>query len=157
VLARRLYLLALCGAAAGCGTKGAVSLNASIQNVDLRIEQVTLGTHMLGSFDLRLALGSEASGSTTVTLESFALVRATDGSTVLSPLPAAPAPDQFPVELAKGSELVVPFQFDGQKLLDPNLRDQICAQTVQIVGAIGDSASGDTLPLASNAFLPDGC
>lgn len=157
-MARTLGLLLLCTLSVGCGSKGAVSLNASLQNVDVRLEQVTLGVRLLGGFDLRLSLGSEAPSSTTVSLESFALVRAADQSTLLAPLPVAPgAGAVLPVELSKGQEKVVPFAFDGNELVDPNLRDQICAQTVQIVGAISDSASGDILPLASNELEPDGC
>lgn len=143
--------------ALACGSKSTVSLSAQVQNPVFVVEQVTLGTRLSGSFELRLELGSEASGNTSVSLESFALLRASDRSSLVAPLPAAPQGVQFPLDVAKGQTKLVTFTLDDQKLIDPALRDSICAEPVQIAGSVSDSLSGDATPLTSIAFTPSGC
>jgi hypothetical protein len=135
-----------------------VSLSVGIHDTSLQVEDGTLGTRLIGGFDLRLELGSEAPSASTVSIESFALVRASDQSTLVAPLPAAPAAGfQFPLDIPKGAERVVPFVLDDQTLLDSAVRDGICAEPVQVVGVIHDSGEGGTLPVASTELTPTGC
>ena len=48
------------------------------------------------------------------------------------------------------------FKFDDTKLLAPADRDAICAGPLKVVGAVKDSASGDTLRASSFDVTP-GC
>lgn len=142
----------------GCGSKATVSLSAMVQNAEIGLEQGTLGTRITGGFELFLEVGSEASGGSTVSLESFALVRASDQSTLLSPLSAAPQGAQFPLDVSKGQQRIVVFTIAEDKPLAQADVDAICAEPVQIVGAVRDTLSGgETTPVTSIALAPAGC
>jgi hypothetical protein len=153
------YLM-LCWAAAGCDIPGpeAIKLSASVRSPALAIEQLTLGTRLSGGFELYLAVGSEASGASTVSLESFGVVRASDQSALVVPLSATPQDAQFPLEVPKGSQRVVPFLIEEGKWLDAAGQAALCAEPVQIVGAIRDTLSGgEVTALGSPALIPSGC
>ncbi len=158
VVRAKLALVSCSAALAlGCGTKSSVSLSAAVQNPALSIQTATLGASLSGAFELRLALGSNASESTTVSLEGFSLVRASDQSTLVSPLEAAPD-TAFPLDVAVGSSKIVVFTLDDSKLLDPTDEDAICAEPVRIVGAVRDTLSGgDTTSLTSSDITVGGC
>jgi hypothetical protein len=156
---RRLSLLIACAAAAlGCGSKSSVALSARIQSAELAVEQLTLGTRLTGGFELYLEVGPEASGGTEVSLESFALVRASDELSLVAPLLAGPQGAAFPLEVAKGQKKIVSFALDEGDLLAPAARGEICAEPVKIVGAVRDTlGGGDTTPLQSVPVTPSGC
>ena len=154
----RAIVFALSAFLASCGSKGSVSLSAMLQNAEISLQQVALGTELAGSFELFLEVGPEADGGSTVSLESFALVRASDQSTLVSPLTASPQGATFPLDVPKGGKRVVPFDVDGDGLLDAAVTDAICAEPVQIVGAVRDTLSGgDVTPLRSIALTASGC
>jgi hypothetical protein len=157
-MTRRVLAALIALSALGCGSKGAVSLGANVQNPELLIEQLTLGPHLSGGFELRLELGSEATGNTSVSLESFALVRASDQSALVAPLPAAPQGVEFPLDVPKGQTKLVSFVLDDQLVIDSAQRDSICAEPVEIVGSVRDSLSGgESTPLRSISFTISGC
>jgi hypothetical protein len=138
-------------AAAGCGNKQSVSLGASIENVELAIEQVALGTVLSGQFDLRLELGAEAPESTSVTLENFALVDATSGSEVL-PLSVMAPDTEFPLRVDKGQTQRVRLVIDSR---DTSSTDP-CG-TVLVQGTVSDTLSGGTTTGRSPSLVPSGC
>jgi hypothetical protein len=151
------FLLA-CAAVLGCGSKSSVALSARIQAAELAVEQLTLGTQLTGGFELFLEVGPEASGGATVSLESFALVRASDSSSLVAPLPAEPQGASFPVQVGKGQKKIVPFTLDATDLLAPASHAAICAEPVKVVGAVRDTLSGGaSTPLESAALTPTGC
>ncbi|MEZ4219885.1 MAG: hypothetical protein R3B13_03080 [Polyangiaceae bacterium] len=139
----------------GCGSKESISLTANVQNVTLAVEQKTLGTQLTGGFELFLELGSEASGSTEVSLEAFAVVRGTD--TLVSPLQASPQGVTFPLSLGKGQKRVVPFTVDDSTLVDAALKDSLCAGAVRMRGAVSDTLAGGRTPLQSIDVVVGGC
>jgi hypothetical protein len=158
VLTGRFPLLLACAAALGCGSKSSVALSARIQSTELAVEQVTLGTRLTGSFELYLEVGPEASGGSTVSLESFALVRQSDQLSLVAPLAAGPQGASFPLDVGKGQKKIVPFALDTSGLLDAATRDALCAAPVQVVGAVRDTLSGgETTPLQGAPLTPDGC
>jgi hypothetical protein len=139
----------------GCGSKGSVSLTASIQKPRVAVEQLTLGTRLTGGFNLVLEVGEEASSGSTVSLERFELVR--DGASVAG-LTVRSDSHTFPLRVEKGQLVSVPFVFDDSALLAATVRDAICAGPVQIAGAVTDTLSGGrTTPVTSAALTPSGC
>ena len=154
----RLIVAALAVLVASCGSKGSVSLSAMVQNAEISVQQVALGTELAGSFELFLEVGPEAESGSTVSLESFALVRASDQSTLVSPLTATPQGASFPLDVPKGGKRVVQFDVGSDALLDAATKDAICAEQVQIVGAVRDTLSGgDVTPVRSIALSASGC
>jgi hypothetical protein len=151
------WAAALSAALFGCGSKETVSLSASVGNASLNVVEQTLGTQLTGGFELSLEVGPEASGGSTVELESFSLVRASDKSTVVSPLQVIPNAT-FPLSVGKGERKTVSFVLDDQKLLPASDKAAICAGPVQIVGTVKSSLNGgETEPLASQSITPTGC
>lgn len=154
----RLILAALAACAVSCGSKGTVSLSANLQNPQVSVEQAALGAKLGGSFELFLEVGPEAESGSTVSLESFALVRASDQSTLLAPLPAMPDGTTFPLDVPKGGQRVVPFLVGDDDLLDASTKDAICAEPVQIVGAVRDTLSGGGVTsVRSTGITVSGC
>ena len=140
----------------GCGSKDAVTLGAKVRNVQISVEQKTLGTQLGGGFELFLEVGAEASGGSTVTLETFGLVRG--GDTLDSPLQATPQGVTFPLTVGKGQSKTVSFVIDSASLLDPATKDAICAGPVRVSGSIKDTLSGgERTPLSSSDVTPSGC
>jgi hypothetical protein len=137
-----------------CGSKDSITLGANVQNVQVTVEDETLGTQLSGGFELRLELGSEATESTTVSLETFALVR--DGQTLVAPLQATPVNATFPVTLGKGDSRTIGFAIDSSTLLDASDKDAICAGPVSVSGAVTDTLSGNH-GLTSQKVEPQGC
>lgn len=152
---RPALLVLVATLACGCGSKESVSLSARIGNVQLSVEQKTLGTALSGSFDLQLELGPEASGDTSVSLESLALLR--EGQAVVSPLQATPQGTSFPVQVGKGQTKTVPFVVDDSTLLDAAVKDAICAGPLSVSGSVTDTLGGGRTTLVSPAVTPGGC
>jgi hypothetical protein len=144
-----------CLFAPACGSKGAVSLLATVSAPDVEVEQLTLGTRLKGGFDLVLEVGPEAEGGSEVTVESFALARGR--MTLVTPLSAAPVDATLPLAVGKGQRRVVRFAIDESKFIEPGQRDQICAGPVQVTGAIRDSLSGGNLTQLSSVEAAPVC
>jgi len=139
--------------ASACGSKGAVSLLATVSAPDVTVEQLTLGARLKGGFDLVLEVGPEAESGTEVTVENFAVARG--GATLVAPLLAAPVDATLPLAVGKGQRRAVRFAIDESKFIEPGERDQICAGSVQITGAIRDTLSGGNVTqLASPEAAP---
>ncbi len=152
---RALMLLAALTSIA-CGSKESVSLSARIGNVQVAVEQKTLGTALSGSFDLDLEVGPEASSGSTVTLEALALIRGSEA--LVSPLQAVPQNATFPISVGKGEIKTVSFQIDSATLLDAAVKDAICAGPVSVGGSVTDTLSnGGRTPLSSPSVAPGGC
>jgi hypothetical protein len=149
---------ALCLLSAACGSKGSIALSASIQKPRVAVESATLGTRLTGGFELTLEVGPEASESSTVSLESFALVSAQDQATLVAPLPAAPEGASFPLVVGKGELKTIRFVIAGDDPISDTQRGAICAGPVRISGAVSDTLSGGrTTPLTSAAVTAEGC
>jgi hypothetical protein len=153
----RLAASLLASLALACSIPGPedAMLNARIDGPALAVEPVALGTSLTGSFELVLELGPEAPGPVTIGLESFALARAGDRSTLLSPLSAAAQGASFPLELGKGQSRSIRFRIEQAKLLEPAERDAICAEPVLVTGVI--RTNDEPKPVASAATTPAGC
>jgi hypothetical protein len=142
--------------ALGCGTDKSVSLAASVGLVNVQVAQLPLGTQLTGGFELYLELGPEASKGVSVELENFSLVRASDRSTLVSPLEVLPQGGvTFPLSVGVGERKTVTFTLDEQQLLPASDKDAICAQPVRIVGTV--KSSGETEPLSSQSLTVGGC
>jgi hypothetical protein len=142
----------------GCGSKSIVSLSASIQNADLAVAQVALGTTLSGSFVLSLALGNRASGSTQVSLESFSLLSSADKSTLIAPLKVTPQGATFPLTVGVGQTKNVTFQLDTSDTLQSSEKAALCAGPVLIVGTVTDTlGGGKSIDLSSSPVTISGC
>lgn len=144
-------LLSLCLLA--CGDKGAVSLLVSLEEPTVSVQSGPLGATLGGGFQLQFALGPEASGSTTVTLGSFALQTAS-GASLVDPLEVDASGTSFPLVVGKGDTQTVTFTLSSKAALMNGAA--ICAGQVQIVGSVMDSLKGGTDPLQS-AFITPTC
>jgi hypothetical protein len=126
-----------------CGSKGAVSLVATVGLPQLEVETLTLGAQLRGGFDLLLDVGPEAESGTDVSIETFALSRG--GMTLVSPLQVTPVDATLPIAVGKGQHRQVHFAIDESKLIEAEERDQLCAGPVRVTGAIRDTLSGGSL------------
>lgn len=134
----------------GCGSKGAVSLSARVEAIELTVSEGPFGASLDGSFDLVLDLGEAAPGATTVTLGSFG-VRSAAGSVVdtLS-LEAKPS---FPLELSPGDSVRVELGIAEPPLLDEAEAMLVCSGDVWISGSVSDTSNADRpTPVASGRF-----
>jgi hypothetical protein len=143
------FALALPLCLVSCGDKSAVSLTAQVDQANVTVTTAPLGSTTTGGFELKLELGSEASGPTTVTLGNFTLQTAA-GSPLIDPLPVDPGSTTFPVVVNKGSSQTIMFTFSSSK----GDHGAICAGQVMIVGSVMDSLKGGTDPLSSVPFTP---
>ena len=135
----------------GCGSKGAVSLTADIGQGSLVVKESPFGSASLtGSFELHLALGPEASGSTSVTLGNFSLQSASGAALVEILHPDVDA--DFPLVIEKGASKTVIFTLNKGDSVE---RDQACPGPVRIVGSVMDSLKGGTDPVSSPLITPD--
>lgn len=151
----RLTLLGVLGVsllAAGCGSKGAVSLTAAIEDPALEVRQGALGSTLAGSFVLVLELGSVAPRGTEVTLGALGLRR---GSEVLVEPLALDADTPFPVEVGVGDSVRVGFAVDSGSIVDAAQASAVCAGQVVVAGTLSDTLSeGKPTPVASSPFTP---
>jgi hypothetical protein len=136
----------------GCGSPGAVATLASITGASVTVEQLTLGTHLTGDFDLVVEVGAAASNAATVTPQSFSLSR--DAQVLKSPINVA-ASGTVPFTVGIGEKKSVHFTIDD--LLATGEASAICAGKLRIVGQISDSLSGKTLSVTSPDVDPAGC
>jgi hypothetical protein len=145
-----LLALALPLCLVSCGDKSAVSLTAQVDQASVTVQTAPLvGAMVTGSFELKLELGPEASGPTTVTLGNFAL-QTTSGGSLVDSLPVDSGSTTFPLVVNKGSTETATFTFNVAK----GDHDAICAGQVIIVGSVMDSLKGGTDPLQSAPITP---
>jgi hypothetical protein len=133
----------------------ACSISASDLSLSARISdesiKVTNGAFagLEGSFKLQLALGSEANGSTRVSLPTFELQN--EAGERLADLSDATPEPMFPIDLNKGESKGVVFTIDGIGVD----RAKACAGPVRIVGSVMDTLKAGTQPVRSGAITPD--
>jgi hypothetical protein len=142
-------LFALLALLIDCGDKSAISLSVDIPQASLQVKDAPFGAGVFGSFDLHLALGPEASGSTTVTAGSFSLQSAS-GAPLVGLLTVSPDTDS-PWLVDKGASKTVHFKLTG----DDVVRADTCPGPVRIVGSVMDTLKGGTDPVTSALLTPD--
>ena len=131
-----------------CASASDVSLAVLMSDESIKVTDSAF-SGVQGSFRLQLALGSEANGSTRVSLGKFELQ--SEGGAFLADLGDA-TPDQvFPLDLNKGESKGVVFTIDGISVD----RAAACAGPVRIVGSVIDSLKGGTVPVRSGLITPD--
>jgi hypothetical protein len=146
-------LLLLLGLAVfGCGSKGAVSLSARVENATLTVQPIALGTQLRGEFDLVLELGAHAPEATTVTLGGFSLMN--EQTTLVDAL-SITASETFPLEVGIGSSKTVHFVVDG--LDDADVGAAACAADVWYAGTVTDTLSDGKPTVASSVKLAPTC
>lgn len=136
----------------GCGSKGAVTLTAQIQNPSLAVKSVALGTALEGSFDLLLDLGPEAPKATTVTPGSFAL---RNQQSVLVSTLGVTFSDAPPYEIAVGGSKTITVTLDASKLVEASVRDALCAGQVSYLATLSDTLTSNTSTTESLRFSPN--
>ena len=142
------WLLVLPAVLVACGDKAAVSLTATMPEAQVSVEEGVFGAALAGSFRIELALGNEASGSTSVSIGNFSLQTEAGASLVDVLKPETDTP--FPVQLDKGELKSVSF-----KLREEGVdRDALCAGKLRIVGSVMDSLKGATDPIRSPLITP---
>lgn len=141
----------------GCGSKDSVALSAWITDAELGLEEGTLGNRLTGSFVLNLELGPEASGSTTVSLEDFALAPA-GGVGDLVPGFAPETTETFPLTLGAGDKRSITMTVpDGDTIADSQV-SLICDGDVEIRASLRDSLGNDAITsVRSGALSVSGC
>lgn len=147
-----LILVAL--AVGGCGSKGAVSLTASVENAQLAVATVALGTKLSGSFQLRLALGDYADKAVDVTPDKFSVVGADNA--VIVPTLSASTTTPYPIHVGVGGNQTAAFTLDDKNPLDAATGAALCAGQVLIAGNVTDG-SGTSSPANGAVFSVSGC
>lgn len=134
-----------------CGDKSAVSLSADISEATIKVRDDAFGNSSLtGTFTLRLTLGPEAAGPTTVTLGNFSLNNAR-GASLVDALDVA-SQTSFPLVLSKGSTKDVTFTLSAGAVEATS----ICSSdSLRVVGAVMDTLKGGTDPVQSLPIMPD--
>src|SRR6478609_3508314 len=125
-----------------------LSLTARIPEASIKVTNSAF-SGLEGSFRLQLTLGSEANGSTQVSLGKFELE--SEASTFLADLSDATPEPMFPIDLNKGESKQVVFTLNGIGVD----RDEVCAGRVRIVGSVMDTLKSGTEPVQSELFTPD--
>jgi hypothetical protein len=125
-----------------------ISLTARISDESL---QVTSGafSELQGSFQLELVLGSEAPGSTQVSLGKFELH--SESGELLADLGDATPEPMFPFDLDKGESQRVLFTIDGIGVD----RESVCKGPVRIVGSVSDALKGASVPVQGGLVMPN--
>jgi hypothetical protein len=149
----RAAALAFALAAFSCGSKGAVSVTALIQNPVMVVGAPSaLAAQLNGSFSLHLDLGQVAPSGTDITIEqgNFSLVNPANQSTLLL-LKFTTAPVAPYHHLEPGGQLDIAFTVADNvgtpgQLLTRDAAAGICAAraAVQIAGSFSDSVNGST-------------
>ena len=134
---------------AACGSKGSVSLVVDIEQPTVSVADGAAGTSLSGGFQLAMALGPEAPGSTRVTLGNFSL-QTEAGRPVIEVLNLSSTPE-FPIDLGKGDSRSASFTFDEESVD----RAALCAGKVRIIGSVMDTLKGGTDPVRSDLFAPN--
>ncbi|MCB9589980.1 MAG: hypothetical protein H6718_31490 [Polyangiaceae bacterium] len=136
----------------GCGSKDSVALSAWISDAQLGVQSGTLGDRLSGSFVLNLELGPEASGSTTVTLEDFALAPA-GGTEDLVPAFAPEPSESFPLTLSAGDKKQITMTIPDGDTLSDTQTGALCAGDIEIRASVRDSLGDDAITSVRSAAL----
>jgi hypothetical protein len=158
-----LAAFAIALGAFSCGSKGAVSITALIQNPVMAVSAPSaLASQLDGSFNLHLDLGQVASSGTDMTIGqgNFSLVDPANQLTlVLLKFTTAPA---GPYHLDPGGKLDIAFTIADKpgtpgQLVTKDEATSICAArgAVQIAGSFTDSVNGSTA--VNSASFAVGC
>jgi hypothetical protein len=148
----RVIFLSTLALATGCGSKGAVSLSAHLEEPALTVVSLPLGTSLSGEFDLVLELGSAAAEPTQVSLGSFSIK--SDAGILVDSLTVT-ADQRFPVAVSAGDSQRVHFSLDDSKLVETSTAASICSAEIWLAGTVTDSLSGGKpTPVSSPTFLP---
>lgn len=144
---------------AGCGSKESVSLGGTINDPVLVVDQRALGTFLSGSFELNLRLGKFAADPVTVQSPTFTLVGGDSGAEFgVGPLSATAVDVTFPLEIAPGKDVTVPFELVASDPIPVDAVDALCAEPVSVVATIPHSLDGgSTTTAASLPLTPSGC
>jgi len=146
--------LAALGAGAGCdgAEESTVFVEASIVNPKADVSGDTLGTYLSGTFALHLNLGAEASEGSQVSLTSFAVTGADQG-TVIVPSLKATTTTAMPVSVGPGSKVIVDMTFDSaDNTLGVELKELCNAAGIRISGVVQDSLQDGTTTAVSDVF-----
>jgi hypothetical protein len=153
-----LLLACLC-APLGCASADTEDLQVSpsILNPSLNIKAVALGSTYDGSFTLVLALGINAAKPSPVTIETFSLVSASDGRSLISPLPLpATSVKNTTIEPNKSQQIV--YNLASGQVIEAAKVTELCqAKQVVIRGSIFDGVKNRSTPVESAAFTVTGC
>ena len=133
----------------GCSAKDAVSLSVRLSSATVTVKNDPFGSSASGTFGIKLTLGPEASGPTTVSPESFAL-QTLSGQPLVDPLMPTPSV-AFPLTVSKGESKDVTFTFMGA-LVD---HDAACAGMLRIQSSFSDTLKGGTDSAPSDPITPD--
>jgi hypothetical protein len=149
-------LLVLAAPLLGCvNTDTAIFVDPTLSDPTATVTSLALGTGLSGSFTLDLHLGARAAGPSTVKLGQFALLDATQTTTIV---PALTLTDDvpFPATVDQNSDVIAHFTFNtGVDPLPPADKAQLCATAgVVISGAIEDSLAGRSVPFSTGSFNP---
>lgn len=147
-----VVLLALLSA--GCGSKGAVSLVANVENPSLTVEQAALGTTLTGGFELVLELGEYADGGTDVSLATFGLYR---GSQELVSALSLSSDVDFPVRVGPGESRRIRLTLEPGETQQSVIGDALCAAGVEFRGGVTDSANDGKPTAAESAEFEPSC
>jgi hypothetical protein len=131
-----------------CASASDVSLSVLMSDESIKVTNGAFSS-LQGSFQLQLVLGSEANGSTQVSMGRFELH--SEAGAFLADLGDATLEPMFPINLNKGESKRVLFTLDG---IGVN-RDEVCAGRVRIVGTLTDTLKGGTDPVQSGLLTPD--
>jgi hypothetical protein len=132
----------------GCSAKDAVSLSVDISQSALTVSNGTFGGSLSGTFQVALTVGPEASGSSTVTEQSFALQ--TESGTSLVDVLMVNSDTAFPLVVGKGETKTVTFTIPPSSID----HDAACAGQLKILGSFGDSLNGATESAQSDPITP---
>ncbi len=147
----------------GCGSKGAVSVLATIEMPHAAVAKAsTIALTLNGDFTLHLELGSVAPSSTDVSISGgFALVRPSDQLAFIAPkLDSKPPP---PYHLEPGGHVDAAITIAEKtgtpgQMINQATFDAICqSRSVQFSGTLSDSQSPTPTPVSSLPFDVTGC
>ena len=136
----------------GCGSKDSVALSAWITNPQLNLEAGRLGGRLRGSFALTLGLGPEAWGSTSVSLEDFALAPA-GGTGDLVPAFSPEPSEAFPVKLNAGDKKQITMTIPDGDTLDDSESSALCASDVEIRASLRDTLGDNAITSVRSAAI----
>jgi hypothetical protein len=135
-----------------CGSKGAVSLGARVDNATVSARTVALGTQVSGAFDLVLELGSAASKATSVEFGAFSIK---GQSGVLIEALSLSSSEAFPISLGPGEGKSVHVSIEDGELVDDASKAALCAGDVWYAGVVTDTLSnGQATPATSDKLKP---
>jgi hypothetical protein len=142
---------------AGCGSKGAVSLVAGIDQPMIEVGAGgPLASSLKGTFMLHVELGQVAPSGTDVSIGALSLVPSgQSASPVALKFVSMPVP---PYHLEPGGKVdamltIADNPGSSSQTLTPSDRMAICSGgTLQITGTLSDTVSGQPTPVSSSTF-----